>query len=169
MTKRRQEVGRGKQYVAGQAALASAVGLSDRQIRRHLASGAPGPDRHGRFDLGEWKRCLAARPNRVSTTDPDLREAMRRKILAEAELKEIEVGVRRGKYITVEVANAKLERLCGMFRAVLDRAGFEIAKLLAEVPPTEFRTKIEDIWGDRVRGELDSAVNELWTGGQHQP
>ncbi len=157
-------------FASTQSQLASTLGIGSRMVRLNLAAGAPARGKHG-YDVDDWLAWRAGRPGRrppLDMTDPDLAESIRRKTAAEARLKEHELGVKRQQFLPREEHERAVREVARVFVTVLERAGPELAVLLAGVKRTAWRETI-DGWTAQQRTELVAIARGEKPGGTGGP
>ncbi len=153
-------------YVAGREQAALALGVSGETLRRWVAQGAPGPRklpgaRAAIFPVDALHRW---RSERVAAdmcfdagieggTVPGLAQAVLRKTVAEARLKEHELATKQGRFVPRDDVQRAVIQAARLFVAVLERAAAELAGILAGHAEREFAGLIQ-AWGNARRIEL---------------
>lgn len=153
-------------WVRGRERAAAALGVSGECLRLWIGRGAPGPRESsgGRGLLYPVDEIRAWHSERVAAdmlsgasdraeVSGDLAAAIYRKTLAEAQLKELDLAVRQGRFVPSEDVQRAVIQAARMFVAVLERAAAELAGILAGHAEREFAGLIQ-AWGNARRIEL---------------
>lgn len=132
-------------YARTQAQLAHVLAVSDRQVQRWLAEGAPPAEPERGYELRAWVQWTRSRR---AGPDSELIEARRRWKIAQAGLEELRLERERGGMVSRTHHERTLDALCAAFRQAIVRAPAELPPRLAGKPLLVLR-EIVQAWSDR--------------------
>jgi len=147
------------EHVRCQGELAAALGIHERSIRKLLSQGAPARTSAG-YPVDAWRAWRAARraPHELAAADRIAREEGERRLTVAKALREERRNlIESGQYVPGNQVSEAVCRVGRMFIGVLDRAGPELAVLLAGVGPGKVRVVV-DGWVHNRRIELVNTI-----------
>ncbi len=131
-------------YAPNQAVLGHLFGVSTRTIARWSKAGAPARTAAG-YDIGAFIRW---RLRGDAGSADDLAEARRRRECARAKLDEMKVAREQKKVVSNAEYEQMMDRLCGAFVSVIQRAPVQLCCNLAMKTISECRDILQQ-WADR--------------------
>jgi|SRR3989304_660797 len=135
--------------------LAELLDVTDRRIQQLAKSGILKPESRNTYSLkSNLLSYIEYQVSRERNYDDVLKDAERRKAIAEAELKEIQLETTKGKLIEIERVIQDWQKVIGVFRTRVLLVSSKVAPLLLGLRSIK-----------RIRGivdeELNEALNEL--------
>jgi phage terminase Nu1 subunit (DNA packaging protein) len=135
--------------------LAEILGITSRRIRQLAEMGVFNPKPGGIHNLKfAVQGFLKYQIEKERNSDDVLKDAERRKAVAEAELKEIQLKVTKGKLVEIEKVIEDWQKVISVFRTRILTASTKVAPLLIGLRSVK---RIKTI----VDAELNESLNEL--------
>jgi phage terminase Nu1 subunit (DNA packaging protein) len=135
--------------------LAELFGITSRRVRQLAEAGIFNPKPGGKHNLkSSVQSFLKYQIDKERNSDDVLKDAERRKAVAEAELKEIQLETTKGNLIEIEKVVEDWQKIVGVFRTRILLVSSKVAPLLIGLRSLK---RIRSI----VDAELNESLNEL--------